>query len=137
MSKRFHEEYNRFRMDHWKLFPGIESHLETLALEKKQSILSAAAQWHLDDWVKHFNIAQHFDHVFGVADHYATSKVDRGKELVTVSQISPEETILIGDTDHDLEVAHALGVNVLILCDGHQSFNRLSALHPNVLKTRF
>jgi phosphoglycolate phosphatase len=43
---------------------------------------------------------------------------------------------LIGDTDHDLEVGLALGVDVILLSDGHQSPERLSALHHTVLHHR-
>ncbi len=103
---------------------------------RKQSILSAAAQWHLDDWVKKFDIHHYFDHIFGIGDHNASSKLDRGKELIELADVCPSQTILVGDTDHDLDVGNELGIDVLLVANGRQSYERLSAIHPNVIETR-
>ena len=46
-------------------------------------------------------------------------------------------TVLIGDTDHDLEVGRSMGVEVLLIADGHQSYNRLIKCHDNVMKSRY
>ena len=79
----------------------------------------------------------HFDHIFGIDNHYAGSKLERGRELIEKSRISPSQTLLIGDTDHDLQVANELGIDALLIADGYQSFNKLSQLHHNVLESRY
>ena len=137
LSDRFHEEYGRYRLSHSQLFQDVHWQLEFLAKSRKQSILSAAAQWHLDEWVKHHQVDHHFDHIFGIDNHYAGSKLERGRELIEKSRISPSQTLLIGDTDHDLQVANELGIDALLIADGHQSFNKLSQLHHNVLESRY
>ncbi len=43
---------------------------------------------------------------------------------------------MIGDTDHDLEVGNELGIDVLLIADGHQSFEKLKNVHDNVIETR-
>lgn len=137
LATRFHDEYNRLMPTFTTLFPDVHWHLEILKHSRKQSILSAAAQWHLDAWVKMFEIDHHFDHVFGIDDHFASSKLDRGRELLKLAQAPPDKTILIGDTEHDGEVARELGIHSLLIADGHQNFEILSKNHSRVLKSRF
>ena len=51
--------------------------------------------------------------------------------------IDSHACVLIGDTDHDIEVAEAMGVDVIILADGHQSYSRLAGKHPNIIPSRY
>ncbi|MTI13672.1 HAD family hydrolase [Sansalvadorimonas verongulae] len=98
-----------------------------------QSILSAAPESALQEGVKTFGIENYFSHVYGLDNLHAASKVQRGHELIKKVGIPNKETILIGDTDHDLEVAEALGIDLILIAQGHQSFERLRKLHPNTL----
>lgn len=136
LCDRFIEEYNHTRAKLAELFPGTHDLLTSTRASRKQSILSAAAQWHLDEIVEHFGIKHHFDHIFGIADHFATSKLQRGRELLEISGIDGSDTILIGDTDHDCEVARELGISCLLIADGHQHHERLQAVHGNVIAGR-
>jgi phosphoglycolate phosphatase len=99
---------------------------------KMQSVLSAAEQSHLNEMMEKFNIRKFFDNVFGINNIYAASKLERGQELIEMSGIARNKTILIGDTDHDLQVAQELGIEVILVSHGHQSFERLSAKHNRV-----
>lgn len=137
LCKEFVIEYNLKRAKHARLFEGVESVLPSIKQNKKQSILSAAEQSHLVDIVSHFDIHHHFDHIFGIDNHFAASKVERGLELMEAAKVCRSETIMIGDTDHDLEVAEKLGIQILLIADGHQSYERLKKLHDNVLETRY
>ncbi|HLD98965.1 MAG TPA: HAD hydrolase-like protein [Bdellovibrionota bacterium] len=120
------------------LFDGARLMLEILSRRQvHQSILSAAAQTHLDEITRRHQIDAYFQHIFGIDNHYAASKLERGRELIRTSGIDPSKTLFIGDTDHDLEVGHALGTDVLLVADGHQDYTRLAAMHGNVLRTRF
>lgn len=123
--------------------PGCELHVgvrellaETKAAGHTQSILSAAHEPKLREHLKHFGIYDFFDHIYGLADHHAKGKVERGHDLIQAAGCSLEDTVLIGDTDHDLEVGKALGIDVILLGDGHQNYERLSALHSKVVRDR-
>lgn len=137
LSAIFHQHYNHLLVGHSRLFSDVEDSLRELKGQSKQSILSAGAQWHLDEWVRLFEVSHYFDHVFGIDNHNATSKLQRGRELIAVSGVPVEQTILVGDTDHDLEVGRELGVEVLLVANGHQTFQRLSAAHSQVVECRF
>lgn len=100
----------------------------------KQSILSASDQESLDFVVKHFQVGHLFDHVAGISDKFASSKLRRGFELLDVSGVSAEDSVLIGDTDHDLEVGQKLGLEVILIAHGHQSEERLKKVHDKVFK---
>lgn len=102
---------------------------------KTQSVLSAANESHVHDMMGHFDLWHFFDHVFGIADRYAASKVERGHDLISHSGIAADRTLLVGDTDHDHEVGEALGADVLLIAGGHNSFDRLSALHHNTKRS--
>lgn len=120
------------------LHTGMTDFLHSVQQAKiSQSVLSAAQEQYLYEQLEHFGIRHYFDHVYGLTDYHAASKVQRGKDLILNAKIPKETTLLIGDTDHDLEVGNELGVEVLLLADGHQSFSKLSALHPKTLKSRY
>lgn len=136
LSVRYHEEYHGRKMARGRLFPDAVPHLEAVGREGRQSILSAASQGHLDAWVGRLGVAHHFEHVFGVLHRLTDDKTERGRELMETAGYRREETVFIGDTHHDAEVAEAIGVEALIVAEGHQSYGRLAALRPRVLESR-
>ncbi len=133
LCDRFVEEYNHKRARTANLFHGIPDLLAEIKKNKTQSILSAAEQNHLHEMTDHFGLTEYFHHRFGINDFFATSKIERGHQLMNHTGIHSEKTLLIGDTDHDFEVAEALGVSCLLVADGHQSEDRLRALTSNVV----
>lgn len=119
------------------LFPHTQFFLELIGSRCCQSILSASHENQLISMVKGYQIDHHFDHIFGIGDYYAASKLERGKELIAKAGVCPTKTILVGDTDHDAEVASQLGIDFLIVADGHQAFDRLQHRYENVLASRY
>ncbi len=119
-----------------ELVADVREVLESLsALGKTQCVLSASRQEDLVDALGHFGLSDIFQYVFGIEDNMATSKPERGRDMLTLSKISLDDTVLIGDTDHDLEVGKALGIDVILVDHGHQSFERLSAKHDRVIRS--
>ena len=120
-----------------QLFNGTQELLSDLKNEGiSHSILSASRENYLHEQVTYFKIDHYFDAICGLSDHYAMSKIARGKQLIEQLNLPLSSTLLIGDTDHDLAVGNELGVEVLLLGDGHQSATRLQRIHPKVLATR-
>lgn len=135
------EEFvKRYKERAWDciLFEGATDLLSEVRRQGKgTSLLSAAHEGHLRELLTHYKIEDQFDHVFGLVDNYAASKIDRGHELIRTLGIARERIIMVGDTDHDVEVAKALGIDILLLADGHQHADRLHAIHPRVMKSRY
>jgi phosphoglycolate phosphatase len=104
--------------------------LEALSLIRKigigQSVLSASEQSILNQMLSAYGIRDYFSHVCGVDNLYGHSKVDVGQKLVSQFNMPKASILLVGDTLHDVEVAHALGVSPVLIAQGHQSRERLS-----------
>ncbi len=107
------------------LWPGARETLQYVkALGKTQSLLSATEHSTLQASVKFFAVEDLFHHIFGIADKLAESKVARGHDLMKKAGVPPAETVLIGDTNHDHEVADALGIDIILVEHGHQCATR-------------
>lgn len=135
-AQKFMDSYNG-RLDECTLHDGVTEILHELRKRGiVNSLLSATREDFLHFHINKFGVADFFDNICGIKDLHAVSKLESGRELISRTNIPKEETLLIGDTDHDLEVGEALGVEVLILADGHQSYERLRKKHNKVLKSR-
>ncbi|MBY0316094.1 MAG: HAD hydrolase-like protein [Bdellovibrionales bacterium] len=113
-----------------ELFPESRHWLEHVKSSgRSQSILSATDQDSLNQMMEHYGLLPLLDHIYGIGDKFAATKVHRGKELMEKTNMEPRKTLLIGDTDHDLEVGQAMGVDVLLVTHGHQCVKKLQSLH--------
>lgn len=99
----------------------------------RQSVLSASQQARLEHQVKRLEVHVHFEALVGLDNNYAASKVEVGKQWMAKSDVDPSRTILVGDTDHDVEVARALGVQCALVPSGHQSKERLAKTGAQVM----
>lgn len=105
---------------------GTEQALQTIkASGISQSILSASEQAYLEEAINYYRINDYFDRLVGLDNHYAVSKIDNGKKLLKELSLSPSETLFIGDTVHDYEVAKAIGCDCVLLACGHQRLEKL------------
>lgn len=117
------------------LIPEMKSVLMKLHQEGlSQSILSATDQPNLNSMVSHFELDNVFGFVFGIDNKFAGSKIERGHELIRLSEVSKSETVIIGDTLHDLEVARALEIDAVLISHGHQCPTRLRPHHEMVIE---
>ena len=91
----------------------------------RQFVLSAMEHEMLEKTLKLKGILHFFEGVAGLKDHYAVSKIEQGKQLITDFKIDSVKTRLIGDTIHDFEVATELGLKCILIADGHQTTERL------------
>lgn len=87
----------------------------------RQFILSAMKQDALDQCLEQQNISHYFEHISGLDNHYAASKIENGQQLISELNLNAGELILIGDTVHDFEVARELGCQCVLIANGHQS----------------
>ena len=114
---------------------GVKNcHLHSSAIETlnhfkskgaRQFVLSAMKQNMLESTLKQNQIFDFFEGVAGLKDHYAVSKIERGEQLIAQYKLEKENTVIIGDTIHDFEVAEKLGIECILIADGHQSAERL------------
>jgi phosphoglycolate phosphatase len=92
-----------------------------------QSVLSASEQGLLDAMTAHFAIDERMIALVGIDDHHAASKLDHGLGHIEALPTSRQRVLLVGDTEHDFEVATAMGVDCALVEDGHAPRTRLEA----------
>ena len=51
--------------------------------------------------------------------------VSGGFALIDTFSLDPKQTLMVGDTSHDAEVARELGVDCVLIAQGHQAIERL------------
>ena len=109
-----------------KLYPQVIPLLNELQkLGISHSILSAQHQIFLDNQTQYYKIKTQFIDIVGLDNHYAHSKVENGIDWIKKLEMDPKEISMIGDTDHDSEVAIAMGVDCVLLSHGHNCLSRL------------
>lgn len=62
-----------------------------------------------------------FDEVLGLSDIYARSKEAIGRAYLERCGIPAGESVMLGDTLHDADVARAMGAQCILVARGHQS----------------
>ncbi len=118
------------------LYPKTLDVLATLNKKGyKQLILSASKKENLLEQTKHFGLDSYMEDILGTTDIHATSKVSLGIEWINMNKVNPKDVIFVGDTDHDFEVASEIGVDCILIAQGHQSKKRLLNVTKNVVDT--
>ena len=65
-------------------------------------------------------VGAHFEQVLGTTDAYAPSKADVVARWLRSSGHDPQRVLMVGDTNHDEEIAEELGVGLVRFAGGHQ-----------------
>lgn len=133
ISVEYISQYNSRRFE-----CALQSHanevLETIHRKGiPQSILSAYNQEYLEQIVAHFGLTRFFENITGLDNNYAASKTGLAGDWLAASKKDREALLLVGDTDHDLEVARSIGIACVLFTGGHQAQNRLEACETKVI----
>ena len=124
-------EKHKFEVD---LHPGVRDVLKDLSgLGVTHSILSAYKQNTLDELVAHFELTDQFVKIVGLDNHYAHSKVDNAIQWMSELGCDANDVLFVGDTEHDFEVAQAIGVDCVLVPGGHQTREALEGTGARVL----
>lgn len=90
-------------------------------------LLSASKQSILDKMLAEYQLAAFFQQVCGTDNLDGYSKLEVGTKLKAGIGSGYEQLLLIGDSLHDYEVAITLGIDCLLVAQGHQSYQRLQS----------
>ena len=96
-----------------------------------QAILSATELDMLKAQVSELGINEYFEEILGLDNIHAGSKLSLAFEWRERHQSA--KALLVGDTDHDLQTAQALGADCVLVARGHQSKEYLLTLGVPVL----
>ena len=92
----------------------------------RQSVLSATEINMLEGQLLSLGIRDFFEEIMGLDNIHAGSKLQLAYSWR--ERNAGKKALLIGDTDHDLETAKALGADCVLVCRGHQSREYLLTL---------
>ena len=119
---------------------SIKLHSETRAvlgqLQERgviQSILSASKHSILDGMIQEYELDTYFHRIAGIDNLYGDSKLSVGRALIEDLDVPRTSILMIGDSLHDYEVSVDLGIDCLLIAQGHQSFERLASAGVPVL----
>ena len=109
----------------------VLAHAASLGIS--QSILSASKGSYLIKAAAEYGIAGYFNAIQGLEDHYAAGKLELAEQFLASCGLPPDQLLIVGDTTHDGWIAGKLGLNCLLIPNGHHSRQRLEAAHFQVI----
>ncbi len=138
------EDFNKvseeFMANYDALFNSAPLHKnikETLSFFKEQGyrqmVLSALENNLLKESLKIHKLTHFFDAIYGLENILGGGKIDLAYRLMEEQQLDPNKTCMFGDTEHDFEVAQAVGAQCILIAHGHHTFERLSNLNAPVV----
>ncbi|HNT34897.1 MAG TPA: HAD-IA family hydrolase [bacterium] len=129
------EYYDKYPIVHSKPYLGVEEVLEAFHREGlKQAILSNKMHAVTDLTVNRLGLARWIDPVIGESSRFPTKPDPTAlKYLMQTWKVTPQQTLMVGDAETDLNTAKNAGVRVCLLTYGARSREQLQALEPDWL----
>lgn len=93
---------------------------------RRQVLLSAHQHEYVLDSVRHLGIEEVFECILG-NERAGDRKEENARRLLDDVQVRGEETLFVGDTSHDHEVAEEVGADCVLLSVGHDCPERIAA----------
>lgn len=136
LGMEFIEAYELRRAEA-SLYSDVLECLEKVqSLNLGQSILSAYKHDTLVTLVNEHGLNDFFHTLHGHHHIYPVGKAPHGKKALEEHGLDPSETVLIGDTAHDAEVAAELGMQCVIIPGGNQDEALLRGLGVPCVSSR-
>lgn len=122
-------EYNAGYMKHLadcSLTDGAVEAIEAFAAAGiHQAIVSSSNNAQLCDNARKYGVYDRFEAVLGAADFKADSKIERARAYLAESGAEKGRVLVIGDLEHDAEMANEIGADCVLLTSGHEHPERL------------
>jgi len=99
----------------------------------KQIVVSALEHNRLVESLSIHGLDHFFDAAYGIENILGGGKIHLAKKMIEEQNLIPEQTCMIGDTEHDLEVAQAIGTQCILVAHGHHKMERLQLLNVPVV----
>jgi len=114
------------RLGEADLFPDTTSTLDSLSRAGlTQFLVSATEHERLHRMLCRYGLDRAFDAFQGLSDTLGLGKPGAVERLLEDCELAPDETLLVGDTVHEAEMARELGVACILVASGHQARHRL------------
>jgi phosphoglycolate phosphatase len=127
-AQKFIDQYEarRFECDLHFGISVLLKKMQTYGIE--HSLLSAYSEKSLKEALVHYDIIKYFQQIKGLDNHYAGGKIDEGLSLIKTLDVDKSKVVLLGDTVHDKEVADIMGIDTILIKNGHQTEMKLNKM---------
>lgn len=98
-----------------------------------QVVISASEQRNLRTQLAPFGLDAWLDQALGLTDIYAASKQAVAERWLADTGVDASDVLFVGDSEHDFEIADALGAHCLLFSGGHHARAHLASLGPPVV----
>ena len=123
--KQYNEGYLRHLADVGLTDGAVESLEYFRRNGAKQVIVSSSNNEQLCMNAEKYGVSSYFDAILGAGDYFAGSKIERAEDYLLKNNASNDEILVIGDLQHDAEMADTLGAKCILLTSGHEHPERL------------
>lgn len=132
--KAYREFYPSNSTVYTTIFPGLLEIIENLKERGcKLAVATTKYQTTVDAVVGRLNLAPYFDLIQGTNDFPHKPDPYILNLVMQKLEATPEQTIMIGDTDNDVLCAQRAGVEICAVTWGAWTAEQLTALHPNYI----
>ena len=98
-----------------------------------QLVISASEQGNLRAQLAPFGLDAWIDQALGLSDIYAASKQAVAQRWLDGAGLDPSDVLFVGDSEHDFEIADALGARCVLFSGGHHARTHLESLGVPVI----
>ena len=99
----------------------------------QQVVISASEQANLHAQLAPFELDDWLAGAHGIEDIYAASKEGLARRWLAEAHVAPADVVFVGDSEHDFEIAAALGAGCVLFSGGHHSRAHLEKLGAPVI----
>jgi len=99
----------------------------------RQVVISAAEHGHLAAQVGPFGLDRWLDGFHGIGDIYAASKEELARGWLAAEGVEARSVVFVGDSEHDFEIADAVGARCVLFSGGHHARPHLESLGAPVV----
>jgi len=117
------------------LYPGVEEALNQLNEKQiKVSLLTTKGQEQADKIIDHFNLRTSFDFVMGRRDGLAHKPSPESLLYICKEfQVNPSETLMVGDTELDIQCGKSAGSKTCGVIYGYRTINQIEKEKPDYI----
>ena len=101
----------------------------------RQFVLSASESSLLKKSVLFYGVNKFFSGIWGVDNLNAVGKSNLGILLCAKHELDIDQTVIVGDTEYDYDVARELGCRIVLISHGHINHQRLLQTKMPVVKS--
>lgn len=99
----------------------------------RQVLISASQQDNLRVQLAPFGLEAYLDGVHGIDDIYAASKENLARRWLVDEGLTGDQVLFVGDSEHDFEIAQAVGAHCVLFSGGHHARLHLESLGAPVI----